>query len=71
MCLSNDVVTQDEGELALLMKTMSRSFEGLLPEKSSFEKQRGQRAHNGQFHDSAQLEEASFSKLTDLEMVHE
>lgn len=38
MCLNDDVVTQDERELVLLKKTMSRLFEGLLPEKSSFEK---------------------------------
>jgi len=38
LCLNDDVVTQDEGELERLRKTMSKLFEGLLPEKSSFEK---------------------------------
>jgi hypothetical protein len=38
ICLNDDVVTQDEGELDRLRRTMSRLFEGLLPEKSSFEK---------------------------------
>jgi hypothetical protein len=38
ICLNDDVVTQDEGELERLRRTMSRLFEGLLPKKSSFEK---------------------------------
>jgi hypothetical protein len=38
ICLNDDVVTHDEGELSLLMRTISGLFEGLLPEKSSFEK---------------------------------
>lgn len=38
MCLNDDVVTQDEGELEVLRKTMSQLFESLLPEKSSFER---------------------------------
>jgi hypothetical protein len=37
MCLNDDVVTQDEGELEALHLAMSKLFEGLLPEKSSFE----------------------------------
>lgn len=37
MCLNDDVVTQDEGELEALRKVMSKLFEGLLPEKSSYE----------------------------------
>jgi hypothetical protein len=38
ICLNDDIVTQDEGELDAVWEVMSRLFEGLLPEKSSFEK---------------------------------
>jgi hypothetical protein len=38
LCLNDDVVTQDERELEALRRSMSKLFEGLLPEKSSFEK---------------------------------
>jgi hypothetical protein len=38
LCLNDDVVTQDEGELEALKDAMKRLFEGLLPEKSTFEK---------------------------------
>jgi hypothetical protein len=38
MCLNDDVAKQDEGELKALRKVMSKLFEGLLPEKSSYEK---------------------------------
>lgn len=37
ICLNDDVVTQDEQELEQLKKVMSALFEGLLPERSSFE----------------------------------
>jgi hypothetical protein len=37
MCLNDDVVTQDEGDLEQLRRSMSRLFEGLLPEKNTFE----------------------------------
>jgi hypothetical protein len=38
LCLNDDVVTQDEGEVERLRTAVSKLFEGLLPEKSSFEK---------------------------------
>ncbi|KAF2646170.1 hypothetical protein P280DRAFT_388134 [Massarina eburnea CBS 473.64] len=38
ICLNDDVVTEDEGELQKLRNVMSKFFEGLLPEPSSFEK---------------------------------
>jgi hypothetical protein len=37
LCLNDDVVSKDAGELEALRNAMSRLFEGLLPEKSSFE----------------------------------
>lgn len=37
LCLNDDVVSQDEGELKALKEVMGRLFEGLLPDKSSFE----------------------------------
>jgi hypothetical protein len=38
LCLNDDVVTHDPNELEALRNAMSRLFEGLLPQKSSFEK---------------------------------
>jgi hypothetical protein len=38
LCLNDDVVTQDPEELEALKRVISILFEGLLPEKSSFEK---------------------------------
>lgn len=38
LCLNDDVVSQDVKELEALREVMSRLLEGLLPEKSSFEK---------------------------------
>ena len=37
MCLNDDVVTQDEGELEAVRMVMSQLFEGLFPNKSTFE----------------------------------
>ncbi|KAH7392329.1 hypothetical protein DE146DRAFT_662244 [Phaeosphaeria sp. MPI-PUGE-AT-0046c] len=37
LCLNDDVVSQEAGDLQALKEVMSRLFEGLLPEKSSFE----------------------------------
>ena len=37
MCLNDDVLTQDEGELEAVRMVMSQLFEGLFPNKSSFE----------------------------------
>ncbi|KAF2202346.1 hypothetical protein GQ43DRAFT_369365 [Delitschia confertaspora ATCC 74209] len=38
ICLNDDVVTTDEGELERLRKVMKALFQGLLPEPSSFER---------------------------------
>jgi hypothetical protein len=38
LCLNDDVVSSDEQELEKLKGAMSGLFEGLLPEKSNFEK---------------------------------
>jgi hypothetical protein len=38
LCLNDDVVSQDDGELEALRNAMKRLLKGLLPEKSSFEK---------------------------------
>ncbi|KAI1675820.1 Stealth-CR2 multi-domain protein [Pyrenophora tritici-repentis] len=37
MCLNDDVLTQDEGELEAVRMVMGQLFEGLFPNKSSFE----------------------------------
>jgi hypothetical protein len=37
LCLNDDVISKDVGELEALRNSTSRLFEGLLPEKSSFE----------------------------------
>jgi hypothetical protein len=38
ICLNDDIETQEEGELEAVSEVMTRLFEGLLPEKSKFEK---------------------------------